>query len=172
MAHDTTTFEGTIDPEKVKRKLSEKEQIELEIDEARLAEEEARVREERQRQAEDLAYKIEKDWYAPAGRRKVKEEEWMEQSRLFYGSLAGPAGWSTNPDEPYRNTEVAKNRPNFNIVRDKCEIAISQCDSMQFGAGDKNWDLFPDPTSEKEDKVQRAEGMSQQIGRASCRERV
>lgn len=77
------------------------------------------------------------------GTRKSKENQWLESLRLYLGSLSSynivtgeyPFGVTTDKNIVHR--------PEVNIVRNKCETAISQTMTFQFAAGDKNWDLRP-----------------------------
>lgn len=77
--------------------------------------------------------------------RQIKESEWTECANLYYGSM-GVAG--TNYGEtPFASKPMSRARPGFNIVRTKCDAAIAQCVSMQFGVGEKNWDIWPSANS-------------------------
>lgn len=82
------------------------------------------------------------------GTRKNKENQWLEALRIYLGSLSSYN--VITPDYPFGSTEAFANgtqeggvihRPEFNIIRQKCNIAIAQTVAFQFAAGDKNWDI-------------------------------
>lgn len=90
---------------------------------------------------ESLAHQIQSKWELRASKRAGKENQWLRAARLYYGKLAID-GYYVKPETPYAPIKY-KDRPDVNIVRTKCSIAIAQTVSMQFGTGDKNWDLWP-----------------------------
>lgn len=139
------------------------EQIELELeDEAELLkEEEEQQRLERERLLEDLALSVDSKFRQRITRRQSKENEWLRASRLFYGKLSFDGDFLTK-ESPFEFTN-SSNRPDVNIVRSKCAIAIAQTFSMQFGTGNKNWDLWPDKTAADPTNVQAASYMSAEI---------
>lgn len=106
---------------------------------------EKKAREEREQLLETLAHDIEGKFKTRMSKRGVKEAQWLQALRLYLGSVASRTDL-INPDNPYQVTPVDR-RPEFNIVRTKCSVAIAQSISMQFSGGDKNWDLevSPDP---------------------------
>lgn len=117
------------------------------------AEEEKMVEEQKAREAilDDLAISIEQKFKDRASKRITKETEWLDSTKLYLGSLSIHQNTGRSPDRPFRDRDTTK-RPDANIVRSKCAIAIAQCVSMQFAGGEKNWDLMPaandtDPTS-------------------------
>lgn len=81
------------------------------------------------------------------GTRKAKENQWLESMRMYLGSLSSynivtgdyPFGTTNSLDS--HNDQAAVHRPEFNIIRQKCNIAIAQTVAYQFAAGDKNWNL-------------------------------
>lgn len=95
-----------------------------------------------------LAHDVEAKLTKRMGTRKVKENQWLESLRIFLGSLSsfnvitGDYPFGT-PDAPYgaRQDNDATHRPEFNIIRQKCNIAVAQTIAYQFAAGDKNWNL-------------------------------
>lgn len=90
---------------------------------------------------ENLAHQIMGKWELRASKRAGKEQQWLRAARLYYGKLAID-GYYVKPESPFSQIKY-KDRPDVNIVRTKCSIAIAQTVSMQFGTGDKNWDLWP-----------------------------
>lgn len=72
--------------------------------------------------------------------RSSKEAEWSKSQRLYNSPLLGDANL---PDKPFGSPTKTENRPVPNIVRTKCDTAVANCISLQFAAGEKNWDLFP-----------------------------
>lgn len=131
-------------------------------EEIELAEEiKKKEEEERSRILEDLALSVEQKFKDRAGRRNVKEAEWLESGRLYYGSLSANPRQGRNSDNPFPK-DTSGRRPDVNIVRSKCAIAIAQCVSMQFAGGDKNWDIQPPPddkTPEASEKAFRMAGV-------------
>lgn len=77
--------------------------------------------------------------------RAGKELEWQDCQRLYNAPLNGS---NLNLGEtPFESRRDARRRPEPNIVRTKCDTAVANSVSMQFAAGEKNWDLFPAPNS-------------------------
>lgn len=72
--------------------------------------------------------------------RAAKQEEWTECGYLYFGNMYGNSYLGENP---FFDQKQRRRRPDFNIVRTKCDAAISQCIDMQFAIGEKNWDLWP-----------------------------
>ena len=90
----------------------------------------------------ELAQKIEQAFADRANARRTKEGEWKRSQDLYDNPLSKLSGENTSHDHPFAS-EIARRRPDFNIVRTKCDIAVSQSISMQFAGGEKNWDMFP-----------------------------
>lgn len=137
MQENNTELVSNLDPEAAEQALK------------LVAEELARVEEikkaELSRVLDPVAEEIEKKFTTRSARRGTKESQWLLGMRLYLGSLANNP-FSLNPDKPF-NREQTGHKPEYNIVRTKCNIAIAQSVSMQFGGGDKNFDLTasPDP---------------------------
>lgn len=110
--------------------------------------EEAAREEDRLRQElmESLANSISSKFLDRASRRANKENQWLRSAQLYYGKLALDS-YYVKPETPFRGVQY-RDRPDVNIVRSKCSIAIAQTVSMQFGNGDKNWDLWPSKLSQ------------------------
>lgn len=94
------------------------------------------------------------------GNRSSKHEEWIECSNLYYGSMYSMYNEASNP---FQNRDQKKKRPDFNVVRLKCDAALSQCIDMQFGIGEKNWDLWPAANSVDPMDTVRCQLMSDEI---------
>ena len=88
-----------------------------------------------------LAKKIEDRFEKRVVDRVGKEAEWRYARSLYDSPLSDVRPGS--PDRPYDDFDSGRKRPTPNIVRTKCDTAISNSVSMQFAAGEKNWDLFP-----------------------------
>lgn len=88
-----------------------------------------------------LAKKIEDRFEKRVVDRVGKEAEWRYARSLYDSPLSDVRPGS--PDRPYDDLDSGRKRPTPNIVRTKCDTAISNSVSMQFAAGEKNWDLFP-----------------------------
>lgn len=73
------------------------------------------------------------------GDRSEKQSQWMEALRLYLGSLSSWDGYSS--DDLFEKNEVSKRRPEVNIIRNKCEMAIDQTIAYAFAAGDKDWSI-------------------------------
>jgi hypothetical protein len=88
-----------------------------------------------------LAGRINDLFQERATRRAGKESEWARDQRLYNSPLQGSN--ANLSDKPFGPNDTAPRRPEPNIVRTKCDTAIANCVSLQFAAGEKNWDLFP-----------------------------
>src|SRR5690606_2489884 len=100
-----------------------------------------KAEEERRTILKGLAEEIEALFEERVKQRKDKEIEWDNAQRLYNAPLSGSEGRSDGPfnSEP----EKKHRRPEPNIIRTKCDTAIANSISLQFGAGEKNWDMFP-----------------------------
>lgn len=115
---------------------------ELSEEEQELLAEQLRAEElAKQEMLENIAISITSKYEQRANRRSSKENEWLRSTNLYYGKLHTSAG-TEKRETPFQLNRSA-DRPDVNIVRSKCFIAIAQTYSMQFGATNKNWDLFP-----------------------------
>lgn len=101
---------------------------------------------QRKKDAESvLAREVESKLQKRMGTRKSKENQWLEAMRLYLGALSsynivtGEYPFGTKDD--YSTAGQNIHRPEFNIIRQKCNIAIAQTVAHQFAAGDKNWNL-------------------------------
>lgn len=118
------------------------EGVPLDDEQRQLLEDMAReIEDERQRILTDLAQAIDKKFTERQARRTQKEGEWLESMRLYLGPLGG-MGIRTTADY-FGGGPAAARRPEINLVRDKCQLAISEGIAKQFAGGDKNWDLNP-----------------------------
>lgn len=133
MTDDTILAEIT----PVSEDISEMSEEELEAAAEREAEA-ARLKEE---MLEDLAISISGKFQSRASKRSSKENQWLRAAALYYGKLALPQ--STYSRETPFQLNRGGDRPDVNVVRSKCSIAIAETVSMQFGTTNKNWDLFP-----------------------------
>ena len=89
----------------------------------------------------NLADKITKLFQQRAKDRKAKEQEWADCQRLYNAPLNGSN--VELGETPFDSSARRRRRPEPNIVRTKCDTAVANSVSMQFAAGEKNWDLFP-----------------------------
>lgn len=137
-------------------------EVELSEEEQELLKEEAeKARLEKEELLESLALSVEKKFRDRATRRVAKENQWLRALGLFYGKL-GFHGDMYTKESPFELVSTA-DRPDVNIVRSKCAIAIAQTYSMQFGTGNKNWDLWPDKKSTDPANIVSAPKMSATI---------
>lgn len=111
-----------------------------EEDMAALAEQKETERRQREEMLESLALAISGKFTSRAGKRAAKENQWLRSASLYYGKLALPTFYSR--ETPFQQDAGTK-RPDVNVVRSKCSIAIAQTVSMQFGTTNKNWDIEP-----------------------------
>lgn len=116
------------------------EVIAVEVDEETVAllKEQQRVREEL---LENLAKSVQSKFDMRARKRSSKEAQWLRSAQLYYGKLSLD-GALIKGETPFEGI-TPRARPDVNVVRTKCSIAIAQTVSMQFGTSDKNWDLWP-----------------------------
>ena len=114
-----------------------------------MLEAEKKAAQARQDMLDHLGNTIDSKLSSRMGRRKTKEAQWLESARLYLGSLSSKAYLPTERD-PFgdRAERADTRRPEVNIVRVKCDAAISQTISYQFAAGDKNWDINPPAVSD------------------------
>lgn len=87
-----------------------------------------------------LAKKIEDELSDRANKRVAKDAEWEHCLRLYHSPLNDSDSYYS--DRPF-DTKPARKRPVPNIVRTKCDTAVANSVSMQFAAGEKNWDMWP-----------------------------
>lgn len=99
-----------------------------------------RLESEKQAALDALAGKIEKDFITRSGRRRAKENEWLRASRLYLGSKSANKGNNLETEGGSGRT-----RPDHNLVKEKCSLAIAQLYSGQFAGGDQNWRIAPSP---------------------------
>ena len=112
-------------------------------DENLSAEERELVKAERERVEilEGLAKKIEDAFQERVIKRKDKELEWNKAQALYDAPLGNDL---SEYDGPFNGkVGTTHKRPEPNIVRTKCDTAVANSISLQFGAGEKNWDIFP-----------------------------
>lgn len=110
-----------------------------------LAEEKEEERRQREEMLESLALSISSKFTTRAAKRGAKENQWLRSSSLYYGKLALPTFYSQ--ETPF-DVSFQGSRPDVNVVRSKCSIAIAQTVSMQFGTSNKNWDLWPEKNTQ------------------------
>lgn len=126
-----------------------------------LAEKMAAEQKARDEMLENLANSIQAKFTDRAARRTGKENQWLRSAQLYFGKLADKN--QINKGETPWDGRVLKNRPDVNIVRSKCSIAIAQTVSMQFGTSNKNWDLWPSKDSTDPANTEAAGRMSDVI---------
>jgi hypothetical protein len=127
-----TTFIESIEP------LSEE-------DAESLAQEQEEERRQKEEMLESLALSVTSKFINRAAKRAPKENQWLRAASLYYGKLALD-GYYKPQETPFKDSTFA-NRPDVNVVRSKCSIAIAQTVSMQFGTSNKNWDLWPEKSN-------------------------
>lgn len=117
----------------------------LEPTEEEIAEAEAALAEEEKETAareaafDSLARSIESKFFERASRRKIKEMQWRKAMELYLGNLSITD--FVESDKPFTEITANNNRPYYNLIANKCDIAIAQSVDMQFAGGEKNWSL-------------------------------
>lgn len=145
---------ATITP--IEEDISEMSEEEL----AALAEQKEEERRQKEEMLESLALSVTGKFTSRAAKRAFKENQWLRASSLYYGKLAIDGFYAK--ETPFEQNKTA-NKPDVNVVRSKCSIAVAQTVSMQFGTSNKNWDLFP-PKGNKDPAVTAAcQAMSDEI---------
>ncbi|MEM4167801.1 MAG: hypothetical protein QXW98_05100 [Candidatus Caldarchaeum sp.] len=94
---------------------------------------------------DDIGEAIESKFSQRCARRRSKEAEWAKALDLYLGNLGSDWSLNSSPQSFYSSNSRRRRRPSHNIVRAKCDIAISQNISIQFAGGNKNWDIHPSP---------------------------
>lgn len=146
-------------PDTMYKDLTEEELV------AKLSPEEAvdavfQADEERQSILTGLANKIEALFVDRANQRTIKDGEWDTCYRLYHAPLVD--GDNYYSDRPFDHKPKRK-RPTPNIVRTKVDTAVSNSVSMQFAAGEKNWDLFPPANANTPQVNEKCRLMSKEI---------
>lgn len=134
---------------------------ELLAEAAALAEELRKMEEAREAAFDHLARSIESKFFLRAQQRKTKESQWRESAQLYLGNLA--FNDFVTQDRPFSDSRSARNRPYYNLVANKCDIAIAQSVDMQFAGGEKNWSLGPALNTVDQADVERARLMEREI---------
>lgn len=147
--------------------ISEIEKLDLSAEEKETAialiKESEKAEAERDEAFDQLARSIESKFFKRASQRKTKEAQWRTAAELYLGNLSLQNFASL--DQPF-STENRTNRPYYNLVANKCDIAIAQSVDMQFAGGEKNWTLGParnstDPTENDKARLMEHEIESQ-----------
>lgn len=126
-------------------------------------EEAAQIREdeeEREMMMRGLAQKVESLFQERANSRVIKDGEWDTCYRLYHSPLVD--GDNYYSDKPF-DVRPTRKRPTPNIVRTKVDTAVSNSVSMQFGASEKNWDLWPPANAADEQVVASCRLMEKEI---------
>lgn len=141
--------------------ISDREPTEQEL-EAALALEaaEKRLQEEREEAFDALARSIETKFFNRARQRGAKEAQWRKSMELYLGNLSIEQFVSS--DTPFTDTSTG-GRPYYNLVANKCDIAIAQSVDMQFAGGEKNWTLGPSKNSSDPVENDKARAMEREV---------
>ena len=125
------------------------------------SEEEAKTRRELEETYERLANSITSKFDERKKNRQAKEQQWLLSANLYFGKL-GAGDPMMEKETPFEKHPVS-NRPDVNICRSKCSIAIANSVSMQFGTSNKNWDLLPFSADAGPENQQACQLMSAEI---------
>jgi hypothetical protein len=126
----------------------------------RLLAAEKRLQQEREEAFDALARSIEKKFFDRARQRAVKESQWRQSMELYLGNLSIPD--FIESDKPFTKSSTS-GRPYYNLVANKCDIAIAQSVDMQFAGGEKNWSLTAAKNTPDPDQAARARAMERVI---------
>lgn len=137
------------------------DELEIEPGEEDSAEDMLEDQAENESLLEDLASSIQAKFGERADKRAAKEQQWLRSAELYYGKLAKDNAL-TKPETPFQ-PRFNRNRPDVNIVRSKCNIALAQTVSMQFGTSNKNWDLLPSKDTADANNLEACVKMSETI---------
>lgn len=142
--------------------ISDREPTEQELEEAaeNLAAEEKKLEAEREVAFDMLARSIESKFFTRARQRGGKENQWRKSAELYLGNLSMQA--FVESDQPFSDA-TANSRPYYNLVANKCDIAIAQSVDMQFAGGEKNWSLGPSRNSTDPAENDKARAMEREI---------
>lgn len=110
---------------------------------------------------DNLAHMITCKFDERSKRRRTKEQQWLTAAGLYFGKLGGGNGVATS-ETPFDPVKVS-DRPDVNICRSKCAIAIANSVSMQFGTSNKNWDLIPAKAYGTPENIEACQAMSDEI---------
>lgn len=116
--------------------------------------------EERLQIMSGLARKIEDLLSDRANKRITKDAEWEHCLRLYHSPLNDKDSYYS--DRPF-DSKPGRKRPVPNIVRTKCDTAVANSVSMQFAAGEKNWDLWPPANNTSAEVAQACRLMEKEI---------
>lgn len=125
------------------------------------AEKEAEELRKKDEMMENLGNAIMSKFQMRATRRASKEGQWLRAAALYYGKLS-IGNWYMKGETPWE-MPLYRERPDVNIVRSKCSIAIAQTVSMQFGTSNKNWDLYPSKIDLSAENIEACSAMSDEI---------
>lgn len=151
---DTTYNEEELEPAK------EYSEEELDMMAELLEKEEKDAADEREKVLDSLARDIESKFFDRAKRRSIKESQWRSSMELYYGNLA--VAEQVSYSRPFSDS-ASSTRPYYNIVRNKCDIAIAQSVAMQFAGGEKNWSLGPSVITKDPAEILKARAMEKVI---------
>lgn len=150
---DEEELQPLADGAPVEESISEEELIALA---EQMLEEQLAIEAKEEQERSDLLDSIGKDittkLNSRMSRRKVKEQEWLESARLYLGSLATFEFFTSDYAWGEEQNRQEDQRPEVNIIRNKCDAAISQTIAYQFAAGDKNWDINPPAVVDMDDE--------------------
>lgn len=136
------------------------EELDLLSEEELQAEKDRLLRKMRKQGMDNIAKVIEGKLKKRISNRAAKQEEWLECSHLYYGTMYSQGDYA---ETPFGDKAKRKKRPDFNIVRTKVDAAIAQCIDMQFAIGEKNWDLWPAANNADPTESRRCQLMSDEI---------
>lgn len=135
---------------------------ELTEEERELIEEQLKEEQRRKEQMlETLANSISSKFITRAAKRSGKENQWLRAANLYYGKLA-VGDYYIKPETPFAIGKYTS-RPDVNVVRSKCSIAIANTVSLQFGTSNKNWDIYPDKKNSDPDATTKCSLMSDEM---------
>ena len=96
-----------------------------------------------------VAFEITTEFRARKSRRTNKENQWFNAEAGYLGAVTTTTEGQTQGETPFGKPVSNRRSPTHNAIQTKVDTIISVHWSMQFAAGEKNWDFLP-PESPKD----------------------
>lgn len=90
-----------------------------------------------------LAFEITNEFRSRKSRRSSKEDQWFKAESLYLGAAVSSDGSQAKGETPFTKSAVSTRSPTHNAIQTKVDTIVSVHWSMQFAAGEKNWDFLP-----------------------------
>ena len=90
-----------------------------------------------------LAFEITNEFRNRKSRRSTKEDQWFKAESLYLGAVTASDGSQSKGETPFTKSATSSRSPTHNAIQTKVDTIVSVHWSMQFAAGEKNWDFLP-----------------------------